>query len=297
MPNVISINDISMENIEKILNNAHQYKMKNDTSLKPSTVALLFFEPSTRTTMSFQTAIQKCNGKFIQYYPESSSQKKGESLRDTIKTLEQYCDLLIIRHPERSIFEEIISYTSLPLINAGNGSKEHPSQALLDLFTIQEHYKDKNFQSILFVGDLKHSRTVHSLIKLLSQIYPTLQYYFLSPESLRYDDALKNSTVISNYDECIYNIDVVYMTRIQYERFHATESKKYWQDQIKNIEMTPTQMNKMKITSILMHPFPRNEELSIQCDCNIRSKYFQQMKNGVYVRMALLHYCLNNYDG
>lgn len=299
MPNVISINDISIDKVINILNDAYQYKIKKsikhtNNSLEPYNIGILFFEPSTRTMMSFQSAINRCNGKFIQYFEDSSSEKKGESFHDTIKTFEQYCDLLIIRHPDHNIFKNILKYTSIPLINAGDGSTEHPSQALLDLFTIQEHYNDKDFKSILFVGDLKHSRTINSLIKLLKQIYPELKYYFLSPELLHYDELLENSTVISSYDDCIYNIDVIYMTRIQYERFNTDKSKEYWQNEIKKIEMTPEQMNKMKPTSILMHPLPRNEELSVLCDSNSRSKYFQQMENGVYVRMALLNYCLND---
>lgn len=303
MPSVVSIDDLSIDNINKILKNANEYKLniKNscilprdkaiNDSLKSFNIGILFFEPSTRTMMSFQSAINRCNGHFIQYYQDYSSVKKGESFHDTIKTFEQYCDLLIIRHPEYNIFTSISEYTNVPLINAGNGSSEHPSQALLDLFTIKDHYKD-NLKSILFVGDLKHSRTVNSLIKLLHKTYSELKYYFLSPELLRYDN---NSKIVSSYDDCIRDVDVVYITRIQYERFtDINKTKSYWETEINKITMTPEVMKKMKPTSILMHPLPRNEELSILCDKDPRSKYFQQMENGVYVRMALLNYCLND---
>ena len=307
MPSVISIDDISIDKINKIFKIASKYKLniknsrilprdrKNNDSLKPFNIGILFFEPSTRTMMSFQSAINRCNGKFIQYYEDRSSVKKGESFHDTIKTFEQYCDLLIIRHPEHNIFSAISEYTNIPLINAGDGSSEHPSQALLDLFTIKDHYKD-NLKSILFVGDLKHSRTVKSLIKLLCKTYGELKYYLLSPELLRYDNnSLKNSTIVSSYDDCISDVDVVYMTRVQYERFSdINKTKSYWQTEINKITMTPDVMKNMKPISILMHPLPRNEELSILCDKDPRSKYFQQMENGVYVRMALLNYCLND---
>lgn len=307
MPSVISINDISIDKINKILENASKYKIdiknnctlpsdrKTNDSLKSFNIGILFFEPSTRTMMSFQTAINRCNGHFIQYYEDYSSVKKGESFHDTIKTFEQYCDLLIIRHPDYNIFNTISEYTNVPLINAGDGSTEHPSQALLDLFTIKDHHKDI-LKSILFVGDLKHSRTVNSLIKLLRKTYSELQYYFLSPELLRYDDnSLRNFKIVSSYDDCVRDVDVIYMTRVQYERFtNINKTKSYWETEINKITMTPQVMKKMKPNSILMHPLPRNEELSILCDNDPRSKYFQQMENGVYVRMALLNYCLND---
>ena len=162
---------------------------------------------------------------------------------------------------------------------------------------MKEHHKD-NLNSILFVGDLKHSRTVNSLIKLLQKTYSELKYYFLSPELLGYgDSSLQNVKIVSSYDDCISDIDVVYMTRVQYERFtDIDKTKSYWETEINKITMTPQVMKKMKSTSILMHPLPRNDELSILCDNDSRSKYFQQMENGVYVRMALLNYCLNHVE-
>ena len=304
MPSLVSINDISNDKIEKLFKLATKYKsilknsrmaanQKTNSTLKPYNIGIMFFEPSTRTFCSFQTAVNRCGGNYITYNHEYSSSKKGESLRDTIKTMEAYCDLLVIRHPEKGIFEDIKTYTSVPLINAGDGSGEHPTQALLDLYTINTHF-DKKLYSILFVGDLKNSRTVHSLVKLLVSFYKDINIYLLSIDGLEFDItefkqySIKN---VTSYDDCIDFIDVVYMTRVQVERLNTHDPNivsKY-----KSISMTPEVMKKMKNISILMHPLPRNFEINPVCDNDHRAKYFQQAENGVYVRMALLNYCLN----
>ena len=161
MYSLISIDDITKDNIDIIFKLATKYKVinknsrmrpnqKTNSTLKPFNIGIMFFEPSTRTFCSFQSAINRCGGTFITYIHENSSSKKGESLRDTIKTMEAYCDLLIIRHPEKNIFDSIKTFTNVPLVNAGDGSGEHPSQALLDLYTIDTHF-DRKLSSILFV--------------------------------------------------------------------------------------------------------------------------------------------------
>lgn len=297
MPNILSIDDLTLENINNIITLSLKYEssikdykniLKGELSLESFNIGLMFFEPSTRTMCSFETAINKSNGKYIKFIESSSSIKKGESLYDTIKTMESYCDLLIIRHPMYGIMEKIKSYISIPLINAGDGSGEHPTQALLDLYTIKKNVS--KFESILFVGDNKNSRTIKSLIKLLRICYPKLNYYFLSINGLEYEnnDIEENYiNIITSYDECVSQVDVIYMTRIQKERFNNLIKHNY-----QELIMTPTILNKMKSNSILMHPLPRNEELDITCDSNSRSKYFEQMENGIYVRMAILNYCL-----
>lgn len=288
MTDLISIDEISKQNINNIFILADLIKSEklNKNLIENKNIGIMFFEPSTRTMLSFETAINNLGGNYIKFNESESSIKKGETLYDTIKTMESYCDLLIIRHPEVGIMKKIKEYTKLPIINAGDGSGEHPTQALLDLFIIKENIK--NFKSILFVGDNKNSRTVKSLIKLLERFFTNLNYYFfnvkgLEPENLR----IKNFKIINNYQECIDKVDVVYMTRIQKERTNQDNFN------YKNLIMKPEILNLMKRDSILMHPLPRNEEIEIGCDSNFRSKYFDQIKNGVYIRMALLIDLLN----
>jgi|TARA_B110000967_G_scaffold208172_1_gene259509 aspartate carbamoyltransferase len=309
MHSLISIADISKEHIEIIFKLATKYKIinknsrmrpnnKSNTTLKPFNIGIMFFEPSTRTFCSFQSAVNRCGGSFITYIHENSSSKKGESLRDTIKTMEAYCDLLIIRHPDKNIFNDIKTFTHVPLINAGDGSGEDPTQALMDLYTIHNHF-DKKLSSILFVGDLKNNRSVHSLIKLLYMFYDNnIKIYFLEINGLEFDETVfpetSNFKHITKYDDCISLVDVVYMTRIQLERLDQTDPTII--EQYKGITMTPEVMVKMKNISILLHPLPRNYEINPICDLDPRAKYFQNVENGVYVRMGLLNYCLNGFN-
>ena len=308
MHTIISIDDITKDNIDRIFNLATKYKVINKNSrirpnqkinntLKPFNIGLMFFEPSTRTFCSFQSAINRCGGNFITYIHENSSCKKGESLRDTIKTMEAYCDLLIIRHPDKNIFYNIKEFTNVPLINAGNGSEEDPTQALLDLYTIHTHF-DRKLSSILFVGDLKNSRCVYSLIKLLTRFYNNaLKIFLLELNGLEFDETLLKSDNIKHvnrYEDCISFVDVVYMTRIQNERLD--ESNYALIEQYKSITMTPEIMKKMKNISIVLHPLPRNHEINPICDNDQRSKYFQNVENGVYVRMGILNYCINTFE-
>ena len=306
MNHIISVNDIPKDKLLRIFKTAKKYKFihKNsreserekpsNTTLRPYNIGLLFFEPSTRTLCSFQTAVNRCDGKFITFQDEYSSSKKGETLYDTIKTMETYCDLLVIRHPQKNIFSSIKDYSKIPVINAGDGDGEHPTQAYLDLFTINSHFEG-SLHKILFVGDLKHSRTCHSLIKLLKIFFPNLIYYFLEIEGLEFDnsyfkideDKIKH---VNSYNSCIREVDVVYMTRIQVERFNQEDPNVF--EKYRSFTMNPEVMKNMKPISILMHPLPRNNEIHPLCDKDPRSMYFTQVENGVYVRMALLNYCL-----
>jgi carbamoyl-phosphate synthase/aspartate carbamoyltransferase/dihydroorotase len=308
MHTLISIDDITKDNIEIIFKLATKYKVinknsrmrpnqKTNSTLKPYNIGIMFFEPSTRTFCSFQSAVNRCGGTFITYVHENSSSKKGESLRDTVKTMEAYCDLLIIRHPEKNIFDSIKTFTNVPLINAGDGSGEHPTQALLDLYTMNSHF-DQKLSSILFVGDLKNNRSVHSLIKLVNTYYDNVKIFFLEINGLEFDESVfvkrDNFKHVKTYDECISFVDVVYMTRIQLERLDQTDPNiitKY-----KDITMTPEVMKKMKNISIVLHPLPRNYEINPICDNDPRAKYFQNVENGVYVRMGILNYCLNGFN-
>ena len=292
---LVSIDDLSLDQINEIMTLAQEYEIvMNNVSANNNILCrsgtenkifcLMFFEPSTRTNLSFQTAICKLNSKFIIYDDNNSSSKKGESIYDTIKTLESYCDGIIIRHPDQEFVRSCSKLTHLPIINAGNGNGEHPTQALLDLYTIQKYNSTSNF-SIAFTGDLKNSRTVHSLVKLLDKVYNNITLYFVSCVDLMLTSEHKKNVKncyyeVKNIDDIISKIDVLYMTRMQKEREDIDTSY--------NININEDILNKSKSNLILLHPLPRNKEIPIYLDTNKKSKYFEQVKNGVYVRMSIL---------
>lgn len=283
-----SIKELSKDTVLNILISAKNMKSDNigGTLLQDKIVGLLFFEPSTRTCLSFESAVHRLGGKVIKYNPDFSSEKKGETLEDTIRTIDCYVDIFIIRHPEKNIISKIKTYTSKPIINAGDGSGEHPTQALLDLFTIFEYHAQVP-KNICFTGDIKYSRTIHSLVYLLSSLDSSTRFHFVSNLKLE-GEFLDYLTKIDNpyymYDDIqsvIKEIDVLYVTRLQKERF-VNES-------IEPILVNSETIKESKDTLIIMHPLPRNNELSTDLDNNSKSKYFEQVKNGVYVRMAILH--------
>lgn len=248
-----------------------------------------FFEPSTRTSLSFESAMYKLGGKVITFNRGDSSLIKGETFEDTIKTLNNYADIMVLRHSQKSFLEKASAVSTIPVINAGNGDGEHPTQALIDLYTIYRKFNNIENLNFLFVGDIKHSRTVHSLIDLL-KLYPTNKINFLpfkerepSLEYL-YNIGINHSQVVG--DICltkdkldISKFDVVYVTRLQKERsFEGTA----------DIIVNKNFMEGSKESCIIMHPLPRNEELSPDLDDDKRSVYFDQMRFGVEMRMALL---------
>ena len=282
-----SIKNIQKDAIFKILKDASEFKKQNLKSkmLEDKIFGLLFFEPSTRTCLSFESAIHRVGGKIIKYNSIYSSERKGESLEDTIRTIDSYVDVFIIRHPEKNIISKLKSITNKPIINAGDGDGEHPTQSLLDLFTILEYYP--NFPNIVaFTGDIKYSRTIHSLIYLLVMIKPNIKIYFINDRKLGLTveliEYLKNTSyfLYDNLELVIDKIDVLYVTRLQKERFNG--------ENVSNIVINKHLINKSKDNLIIMHPLPRNEELSTDLDDNPKSKYFEQVTNGVFVRMSIL---------
>jgi aspartate carbamoyltransferase catalytic subunit len=287
-----TITTLSKNTIQSILKKASIYKQNDtrNTLFQNKIFGLLFFEPSTRTSLSFESAIHRFGGKIIRYNSQISSEKKGEDLEDTIKTLDAYVDILIIRHPNKNIISTIKQYTHKPIINAGNGDGEHPTQALLDLFTIMESFP--NFPTkIAFTGDIKYSRTIHSLLQLLTLWKPSMFYYFICDPQLEPPDFIlnqlqPNSYSISNtlHNDSIKTIDVLYVTRLQKERFIN--------ENVSNIIITKDLLKNSKQNLIIMHPLPRNDEIPKEFDTDPRSKYFEQVKNGVYVRMAILYHIL-----
>jgi aspartate carbamoyltransferase catalytic subunit len=262
--------------------------------LKGYVLACLFYEPSTRTSASFIAAMERLGGGIIPITQgvQFSSVSKGESLPDTIRTLEQYADVIVLRHPEIGSAQLAADYAAVPVINAGDGTGEHPTQALLDLFTIREELGHVDGLKVAMVGDLRNGRTVHSLTRLLMQ-YDDISLRFVSPETLRLPMTLMNELIdrgikvreTPDVADVIENADVLYVTRIQKERF--ADPKQY--EEVKDCyEITTELMTRAKQNMVVMHPLPRVSEIHYRVDDDPRAAYFRQVKNGMYVRMALL---------
>jgi aspartate carbamoyltransferase catalytic subunit len=261
--------------------------------LRGCVVACLFYEPSTRTSSSFIAAMERLGGSVIPITQgvQFSSVSKGESLADTVRTLEQYADVIVLRHPEMGAAQLAADYASVPIINAGDGVGEHPTQALLDLFTIREELGRVDGLKIAMVGDLRYGRTVHSLTRLLTQYDVSLR--FVSPEILRMPMVIMNHVIDAGHNvrethdvaDVIENADVLYVTRVQKERF--ADLAQY--EEVKNhYEITPELMTRAKEQMVVMHPLPRLSEIDEGLDTDPRAAYFRQVKNGMYIRMALL---------
>lgn len=274
-----------------------------------------FFESSTRTSMSFENAMLKLGGKVISFDSTSSSLKKGESFDDTMKTIQEFCDIIVLRHPNQENIYKASKLCKIPIINGGNGAGEHPTQALLDLYTIRENYNINKQFHICFIGDIKYSRTIHSLLELLvkMEIKCTITFHCYSncfPEK-SYIDYLKehfgdnNVQFTDNIEENIQKYDIFYCTRNQIERHnsynHDTNNHIFNNFKNKNVDLDVSKwqinkfkLEKMKSTAIILHPLPRNNEIHVNVDNDRRAKYFDQVKNGVYIRMAILHNIFNN---
>ncbi len=261
--------------------------------LRGQVLACLFYEPSTRTSASFISAMERLGGSVIPITQgvQFSSVSKGETLADTIRTLEQYSDVIVLRHPEIGSAQLAANAAGIPVINAGDGPGEHPTQALLDLFTIRHEMGRIDGLKIAMVGDLRNGRTVHSLTKLLLHFDVSLR--FVSPEILRMPLKIMNEVrdrglnVRETHDvaDVIENADVLYVTRVQKERFSDMEQYNEVKD---NYILTPELMEQAKQKMVIMHPLPRVGEISPALDSDPRAAYFRQVKNGMYIRMALL---------
>lgn len=291
---VISIDNITLDFIKSIFKKTNDYiqDKHNIPSYNDKILCNIFFEPSTRTMLSFESAMYKLNGKVINFNNNISSLKKGESIKDTLKTLEHYADIFVIRHPSSKIIFEANNYMNKPIINAGNGDSEHPTQAIIDAFTI---YKSFDFLytpvykkiKILFVGDIKHSRTIHSLYKLLYTFFNNIfDFHFINYHNC-YDSNLMNEhNTETNFDN-IHTFDVIYCTRVQKERFISYSSIDY-DAEIKRLQINNTTLNNIKKNAIILHPLPRNDEIDVLIDDDVRCKFFDQVKFGVFVRMAII---------
>ena len=276
-------------------------------NLRGKTLINYFCEPSTRTSCSFQAAMYKLGGQVITVNDQTSSTQKGESLEDTIKTLGYYGDIIVMRHPEKGSVERATLVSSVSIINAGDGSGEHPTQALLDIYTIYSELtkrgiyinSDRRFPSLIitFVGDLKNSRTIHSLVYLLCY-FPCIRFNYVCPEGLEMPEdiyaVIEEKGIQQEYksslEETLSTTDIFYVTRIQKERFD-TEAEYL---RVKQYNITMKEVSVMKETAIIMHPLPRLMEISTDIDKDPRAVYFNQVENGVYMRMAILHEILNS---
>lgn len=294
---ILSVRQFSPENISYIFNVADEMRtlVKRFGSadlLSGHVLANLFYEPSTRTASSFMAAMLRLGGRVIPINEvHYSSVSKGESLPDTIRTLEAYTDIIVLRHPEVGAAQIAADYALKPIINAGDGIGEHPTQALLDLYTIQQELGKLDGIKIAMVGDLKYGRTVHSLTKLLSRY--SVDFYFVSPEILRMPADLvsevkargRSAEEVEDVHKVISTVDVLYVTRVQKERF--TDLAVY--DQVKDLYVVDAElMSAAKQDMVIMHPLPRVGEISYAVDKDPRAAYFRQVENGMFIRMALL---------
>jgi aspartate carbamoyltransferase catalytic subunit len=275
---------------EKIIKNPKKYSKICDGKI----LATLFYEPSTRTRFSFEAAMIRLGGNVLGFSePNSSSASKGETLADTIKMVSIYSDVIAMRHPKEGAARVASLYSKVPVINAGDGGHQHPTQTLTDLLTIKNLKGNLKNKTIGLCGDLKFGRTVHSLIKAMSR-YEGNEFILISPKELKVPDYIKEQVLEKNsikfreveaLEDVIEELDILYMTRIQKERFFNEEEYLRLKDSyILNME----KMDKAKSDMIVMHPLPRVNEIDMEVDNDSRSSYFKQAEFGMYVRMALI---------
>ena len=295
---IISISDLTRPELELVVQTASRLKAKpRHDLLCNKLVASCFFEASTRTRLSFETAAHRLGGSVIGFADagNTSLAKKGETLADSVRIITSYTDAFVIRHPQEGAARLAAEFSRVPVINAGDGSNQHPTQTLLDLFTLYETQGRLDGLKVAFVGDLKYGRTVHSLAQALSLFGARL--YFVSPEMLAMPEYICEEleergieySVHEQLEEIIPELDILYMTRVQKERFDETEYKHIAAKYILTTETLQGAKDNLKI----LHPLPRVDEIHIDVDATPYAYYFQQAQNGVYARQALLALVLN----
>ncbi|HYX07952.1 MAG TPA: aspartate carbamoyltransferase [Bacteroidales bacterium] len=290
---LVSINDYSRDEYLRILEIAAEFEANPRQNILNNTiVATLFFEPSTRTRLSFESAVNRLGGKVIGFSDsQSSSVTKGETLKDTIKMVSNYCDLIVMRHPLEGSARYASEVAGVPVINAGDGANQHPTQTLLDMYSIYKTQGTLENLNLFLVGDLKYGRTVHSLLMAMSKFNPT--FYFVSPPELKmpaeYKLYLDNLGLkyheFRDFTEIINEADIIYMTRVQKERFSdPIEYEKTKNAFILRNHMLKDTRDNMRI----LHPLPRVNEINVDVDDNEKAYYFTQALNGVYTRQAII---------
>lgn len=294
---LVSINDFSKEEILKIMDIAADFESNPQQQvLAGRVIASLFFEPSTRTRLSFESAINRLGGRVIGFSDTSNtSQSKGETFHDTISTISNYCDMIVMRHSVEGAARYASEVASIPIVNAGDGSNQHPSQTLLDLYSIKKTQGTLDGVKVMLVGDLKYGRTVHSLIQALSHF--NAKIILVAPEELalpaEYIHFMKEKGMeyIETRDmmKHIKEVDIIYMTRVQRERFSDLMEYERVKDAyvLRQWMLAGTKEN-MKI----LHPLPRVNEINTDVDDMPQAYYFQQTRNGVFTRMAIISYLL-----
>ena len=293
---LIEINDFSKEDIGEIMDLAQDIIKSPESFSSCCTgkiLGTLFFEPSTRTRLSFESAIHRLGGDCIGFSESaSSSTAKGESLADTVKTISSYVDIIAMRHPKEGSATLSKNFTTVPLINAGDGGHQHPTQTLTDLLTIMQTKGTFENLTIGLCGDLKFGRTVHSLVKAMS-MYPNNKFVFISPEELKIPEYIKivlrnkNIEFVENekLSSVMQDLDILYMTRVQRERFFNEEDYIRLKD---SYILTLEKLENAKKDLAILHPLPRVNEIAVEVDSDPRAVYFKQVRYGVIVRMALI---------
>jgi aspartate carbamoyltransferase catalytic subunit len=290
---LVSIDDLSTDEILKILDLAAEFEKKPvQKLLEGKVVAILFFEPSTRTRLSFESAINRLGGKIVGFSDASSSSvSKGETLHDTIRMVSSYSDLIVMRHPVEGSARFASEISSVPVINAGDGANQHPTQTLLDMYSIRKTQDTLDGLNIFMVGDLKYGRTVHSLMMAMSRWNTT--FNFISPDELKMPDEFKlylenlglKYYEHSDFTDIISRADIIYMTRVQKERF--SDPIEY--EKVKNVYVLKNSMlGNTKPNMRILHPLPRVNEIHTDVDSNPKAYYFEQALNGVFTRQAIL---------
>ncbi len=296
---LISITDYSKEEYLRIMELAAGFEKKpNQDLLKGKVVASLFFEPSTRTRLSFETAISRLGGRIVGFAdPGSSSATKGETLHDTIKMVSNYADLIVMRHPLEGAARYAAEVSGVPVINAGDGANQHPTQTLLDMYSILKTQGSLDNINIFMVGDLKYGRTVHSLLQALSQ-FENPVFNFIAPKILQmpttYKMSLKEKGIKyyehEEFTDIISAADIIYMTRVQKERF--SDPIEY--EKVKNVYILRNAMlDNTKPNMKILHPLPRVNEIHTDVDTNNKAYYFEQALNGVFTREAIITHTMN----
>ena len=297
MRNLMNITDLTIEEIDALIATAEDIianPVKYQDACNHKLMAALFFEPSTRTRLSFEAAMQRLGGNVIGFSEAgSSSTAKGESLSDTVQTVGCYADLIVMRHPKEGAPVVAARRAGVPIINAGDGAHNHPTQTLTDLLTIWRSKHTFEGLTIGLCGDLKFGRTVHSLVAAMAR-YTGIKFVFIAPEELRFpryiiEDELESRGIeykeVSTMEEVMPELDVLYMTRVQKERcFNEADYIRLKDTYI----LTPDKLEPAKKDMIVMHPLPRVNEISVAVDDDPRAMYFPQAKNGMFIRMALI---------
>jgi aspartate carbamoyltransferase catalytic subunit len=303
LQHILEVDQFAPSDIDQILTHARRMKVvaenRTGSSLRGRILATLFFEPSTRTRLSFESAMFRLGGQILssEMASETSSAVKGETIEDTVRIVESYSDAIVIRHPKSGAAAEAAAVASVPIINGGDGPHEHPTQALLDLFTIQSELGRIDNLRVGLVGDLRYGRAPRSLARIMS-LLPGTKLAMVAPEGIQMesdvlkalDDAGVSYEIHNDLEPIIGDLDVVYMTRVQKERFPSIVAYKEMSGKYK---LDARLMDLLPPTSIVMHPLPRVDEIDHAVDSDPRAAYFRQARNGVYVRMAVLDMLLN----